>query len=234
VSHPRIQQMVVPVYPPIAESARVSGTVTIDAIIDETGRVANATIGRSIPLLDAVAISSVRQWKFEPPRFNGRGVRFATTVTFNFQLFDVSAPPPLNAQRFDSGMPADFAVVYDDRCLLVRRPSPCMTTLTTSRHDLAPVFRELSEAGLVSRTEGLRVWREIGAAEIAVANFGVSVAVAGVSPRVDMPGVPYELFVRSDGVWRRLWPPFSRGVPADYEKQLAPARALIERIIGGK
>jgi len=238
VTHPHLQQTIVPVYPPIAVAARVSGTVLIEAIIDQTGRVTSATIVKSVPLLDAVAIESVRKWRFEPPRAGVRDVRFATTVTFDFRLFDVAAPRPVVTRASDSGMPADFAVVYEG-CMLGRRPPPCTVTLTPPRDDLAEVFRELSEAGLLSRTDGLHTWNEIGAAEITVSDRGVAVAIAGVSPPVDVPSSSSaavdKLFVRSDGVWRRLWPPFQeRPISAAYEKQLAPALALIERIIAGK
>ena len=232
VSHPHLQQTSVPVYPPFAVAVSVSGTVLIEAIIDQTGRITSATIVKSIPLLDAAAIESVRKWRFEPPRIGGREVRFATTVTFDFRLFDVAAPRPLVTQAFDSGMPADFAVVYDS----VTLTPPRSVTLTPPRDDLAEVFRELSAAGLLSRTDGLHTWNEIGAAEITVSDRGVSVAVAGVSPQVDVQSshsaAVYKLFVRSDGVWRRLWPPFV--ISVDYERQLAPARALIQRIIAGK
>ena len=227
VSHPHLQQTIVPVYPPIAVAARVTGTVLVEVIIDQTGRVTSTTIVKSIPLLDAAAIESVRKWRFEPPRIGGREVRFATTVTFDFRLFDVAAPRPLVTQASDSGMPADFAVVYNS------------VTLLTQRDDLAEVFRELSEAGLLSRTDGLHAWNEIGAAEVTVSDRGVSVAVAGVSPPVDVQSsssaAVYKLFVRSDGVWRRLWPLFNeRANSVDYEKQLAPALALIRRIAAGK
>ena len=233
VSHPHLQQTIVPVYPPFAVAARVSGTVLIEAIIDQTGRVTSATIVKSVPVLDAAAIESVRKWRFEPPRIGGRVVRFATTVTFDFRLFDVAAPRPLVTQASDSGMPADFAVVYESVT-----PSRSVT-LTPPRDDLAEVFRELSEAGLLSRTDGLHAWNEIGAAEVTVSDRGVSVAVAGVSPPVDVQSsssaAVYKLFVRSDGVWRRLWPLFNeRANSVDYEKQLAPALALIQRIVAGK
>jgi TonB family protein len=233
VSHPHLQQTIVPVYPPLAVAARVSGTVLIEAIIDQTGRVTSATIVKSIPLLDAAALESVRKWRFEPPRLGGREVRFATSVTFDFQLFDVAAPRPLVTQAYDSGMPADFAVVYDSVT------APRSVTLMPPRDDLAEVFRELSEAGLLSRTDGLHTWNEIGAAEIRVSDRGVSVAVAGVSPQVDVQSshsaAVYKLFVRSDGVWRRLWPPFNqRANSVDYQKKLATALALIQRIVAGK
>jgi hypothetical protein len=65
------------------------------------------------------------------------------------------------------------------------------------------------------------------------------VAVAGVSPQVDVQSshsaAVYKLFVRSDGVWRRLWPPFNeRANSVDYQKKLATALALIQRIVAGK
>ena len=235
VLHPHLQQTNVPVYPPLAVAARVSGTVLIEAIIDQTGRVTSATIVKSVPVLDAAAIESVRKWRFEPPRIGGRDVRFATTVTFDFRLFDVAAPRPLVTQASDSGMPSDFAVVYDS----VTLTPPRSVTLAPPRDDLAEVFRELSKAGLLSRTDGLHVWNEIGAGEVTVSDRGVSVDVAGVSPRVDVLSsasrAVYKLYVRSDGVWRRLWPPFNeRANSVDYEKQLAPALALIQRIVAGK
>src|SRR5438874_6295978 len=45
-----------PVYPPIAQAARVQGFVIIEATIDVNGRVQDAKILRSIPLLDAAAL----------------------------------------------------------------------------------------------------------------------------------------------------------------------------------
>ena len=56
VSHPHLQQTSVPVYPPFAVAARVTGTVLLEAIIDQTGRVTSTTIVKSIPLLDAAAM----------------------------------------------------------------------------------------------------------------------------------------------------------------------------------
>ena len=56
VSHPGIVEAGPPVYPPIAQSARVQGDVIIEAFIDATGRVDGAAVTTSIPLLDAAAI----------------------------------------------------------------------------------------------------------------------------------------------------------------------------------
>jgi protein TonB len=55
-----------PQYPSIAQSARVQGVVIIEATIGPNGRVADARVLRSIPLLDAAALDAVRQWEFRP------------------------------------------------------------------------------------------------------------------------------------------------------------------------
>lgn len=75
-----------PVYPPIAQSARVEGIVIIEVIISETGEVTSAKILRSVPLLDAAALDAVRKWRFEPARLNGDAIPVVMTVTVNFQL----------------------------------------------------------------------------------------------------------------------------------------------------
>ena len=75
-----------PVYPPIAQSARVQGVVIVEATIDERGNVTDATILRSIPLLDQAAIDAVRQWKFTPTLLDGVPVPVIMTVTVTFSL----------------------------------------------------------------------------------------------------------------------------------------------------
>jgi len=75
-----------PVYPPIAASARVEGVVIIEATIDESGRVTQARVLRSIPLLDQAAIDAVRQWTFAPTLVDGRAVPVIMTVSVNFSL----------------------------------------------------------------------------------------------------------------------------------------------------
>jgi len=75
-----------PVYPPIAQSARVSGIVIIEAVIGPTGDVQEARVLRSVPLLDQAALQAVRQWKFTPTLLNGVPVPVVITVTVNFTL----------------------------------------------------------------------------------------------------------------------------------------------------
>src|SRR5215813_9800519 len=75
-----------PVYPSIAQSARVQGIVIIEATIGPDGRVQEAKVLRSIPLLDAAALDAVKQWVFTPTTLNGTPVPVIMTVTVNFTL----------------------------------------------------------------------------------------------------------------------------------------------------
>jgi protein TonB len=73
-----------PVYPAIAQSARVAGVVTIEATIGPDGKVIDARVVRSIPLLDQAALDAVRQWEYTPTLLNGVPVPVLVTVTINF------------------------------------------------------------------------------------------------------------------------------------------------------
>jgi protein TonB len=75
-----------PVYPPIAQSARVQGVVIVELIIDREGHVGYARILRSIPLLDQAALDAVKQWEFTPTHLNGSPVPVIMTATVQFTL----------------------------------------------------------------------------------------------------------------------------------------------------
>jgi protein TonB len=73
-----------PVYPAVAKSARVAGVVTIEATIGPDGKVADAKVVRSVPLLDQAALDAVKQWEYTPPLLNGVPVAVLMTITVNF------------------------------------------------------------------------------------------------------------------------------------------------------
>jgi periplasmic protein TonB len=75
-----------PVYPVIAQSARIQGIVIVEATISPEGRIINARILRSVPLLDQAALDAVRQWEFTPSQLNGVPVPVIMTVTVQFTL----------------------------------------------------------------------------------------------------------------------------------------------------
>jgi len=75
-----------PVYPAIAQAARVQGIVIIEATLSPDGRISNARILRSIPLLDQAALDAVRQWQYTPTLLNGMPVPVIMTITVMFTL----------------------------------------------------------------------------------------------------------------------------------------------------
>jgi protein TonB len=75
-----------PVYPRFALEARVQGLVIVEATIGADGRVVNARVLRSVPLLDEAALEAVRQWEFVPTHLNGVPVPVIMSVTVAFQL----------------------------------------------------------------------------------------------------------------------------------------------------
>jgi protein TonB len=63
---PRIIRQTRPRYPQDAFVQKIEGTVVVEIVIDRSGRVSQARVIRSVPLLDAAAIDAVREWVFEP------------------------------------------------------------------------------------------------------------------------------------------------------------------------
>ena len=86
IGPPRKTKDVRPVYPAIAQSARVQGVVIIDATIGPDGHVTDTRVLRSIPLLDDAAVAAVKQWEFTPTLLNGAPTPVVMTVTIQFSL----------------------------------------------------------------------------------------------------------------------------------------------------
>ncbi|MEQ1872068.1 MAG: energy transducer TonB, partial [Vicinamibacterales bacterium] len=86
IKPPMRTKNVSPVYPPIAQSARVQGVVIIEATIGPGGKVTDARVLRSVPLLDAAALDAVKQWEYTPTLLNGVAVPVIMTVTVQFAL----------------------------------------------------------------------------------------------------------------------------------------------------
>src|SRR5687768_9954696 len=86
IREPKILRKAQPVYPSIAQSARVQGIVILEATIGTNGKVKDVRVLRSIPLLDQAAIDAVRQWEYTPTMLNNVPVEVIMTVTVNFSL----------------------------------------------------------------------------------------------------------------------------------------------------
>jgi protein TonB len=75
-----------PVYPEIARRARVQGVVVLEAIIGVDGKVQQALVLRSVPLLDDAALNAVQSWEYTPTLLAGRPIPIIMTVTVQFKL----------------------------------------------------------------------------------------------------------------------------------------------------
>ncbi|HTW30949.1 MAG TPA: energy transducer TonB [Candidatus Sulfotelmatobacter sp.] len=55
-----------PVYPPLARSMNVHGTVKLEALVEPNGTVKSVTVKGGPPLFAQSAVTAVDHWKFEP------------------------------------------------------------------------------------------------------------------------------------------------------------------------
>jgi periplasmic protein TonB len=83
---PRQVYSVQPEYPVLAKQTHVSGTVLVNAVIDEHGNVVQARALNGHPLLIPAALKAVLQWKYEPTLLNGTPVAVEMEVTVHFSL----------------------------------------------------------------------------------------------------------------------------------------------------
>ena len=75
-----------PSYPPIARTARASGTVLVQIVVDERGCIQTARAVSGHPLLQAAAVQAAQQACFAPTRLSGQPVKVSGVITYNFLL----------------------------------------------------------------------------------------------------------------------------------------------------
>ena len=75
-----------PIYPPLAKQIGQQGTVTIQVVIDEKGRVISAQPIGGPPLLIAEAKRAALQAKFSPTIIGEQPVKVSGVITYNFVL----------------------------------------------------------------------------------------------------------------------------------------------------
>ncbi|HQU86262.1 MAG TPA: energy transducer TonB [Pyrinomonadaceae bacterium] len=73
-----------PPYPAAARAVRASGSVSVQVLIDETGRVVSASAASGHPLLQQAAVAAARQARFSPTILSGQPVKVSGIITYNF------------------------------------------------------------------------------------------------------------------------------------------------------
>ena len=79
-------QKTAPVYPALAKSAHVTGTVVIQATISKNGAVGNLRVVSGPAMLRQAALDAVKNWRFRPYLLDGEPVEVDTAVNVNFAM----------------------------------------------------------------------------------------------------------------------------------------------------
>ncbi|MFZ0636649.1 MAG: energy transducer TonB [Candidatus Acidiferrales bacterium] len=82
----RMLRQVQPMYPQIAKTAHVQGTIILHAIIAKDGTVQELQYISGPPLLMKAAMDAVREWRYQPTQLNGEPVEVDTTISVIFTL----------------------------------------------------------------------------------------------------------------------------------------------------
>src|SRR3984885_10833018 len=77
---------VLPVYPAIAKTAHVSGTVRLHAVIAKDGTIQELQYVSGPALLMRAAMDAVHDWRYHPTMLNGEPVEVDTTIDVVFSL----------------------------------------------------------------------------------------------------------------------------------------------------
>jgi len=75
-----------PIYPPLARSARIQGSVVLAAVIGKDGTMENLKLISGHPMLVQSAVQAVSQWRYRPYILNGEAIEVETQITVNFIL----------------------------------------------------------------------------------------------------------------------------------------------------
>jgi TonB family protein len=75
-----------PDYPEIAKNVRASGMVTVEVVIDETGKVISARAASGHPLLREAAVRAATRARFSPTKLSGQPVKVSGVVNYNFSF----------------------------------------------------------------------------------------------------------------------------------------------------
>jgi protein TonB len=75
-----------PVYPPLAKTARIQGSVVLVAVISKAGTIDNLHAVSGPPMLVPAAVNAVSQWRYRPYILNNEPIEVETQITVNFLL----------------------------------------------------------------------------------------------------------------------------------------------------
>src|SRR5215213_2137537 len=75
-----------PTYPDAAKRMRTQGVVSVDVILDETGKVVSATASSGPQILRDAAVQAALKARFSPTKLSGQPVKVAGVINYKFAL----------------------------------------------------------------------------------------------------------------------------------------------------
>ncbi len=75
-----------PIYPETAKRIRIQGVVTVEVVVDETGKVISAVATSGPPQLRDVAVQAAQRARFSPTKLSGQPVKVSGLIHYKFAL----------------------------------------------------------------------------------------------------------------------------------------------------
>jgi protein TonB len=86
IQEAKLLRKIIPIYPQIAITAHVQGTVHLVGVISKDGTIKELQVIDGSPLLVRAALDAVRQWVYKPTLLSGEPVEVIAPITVTFTL----------------------------------------------------------------------------------------------------------------------------------------------------
>ena len=142
-----------PEYPLVAKVAGVGGVVVLRVLIDKNGAMQEATVVQGHPALRAAAVESMKNWRWEPAKVDGKAVPARTMVTFNFVLRSGTEAGGLLLRLEASGILRERETALDEERILQRTGNVGNVVVIEPDHDvpgtlILDTVERLKQAGI--------------------------------------------------------------------------------------
>ena len=112
------------IYPNDAFAQSLQGQVVVKVIISETGDVEKPEVMSGDPVLAKAAIEAAKQWKFKPFIQNGKAVKIATRIPFDFAFSENVTDVPHTITTAPDGTKRALVPEGFSKGLLVHKVQP--------------------------------------------------------------------------------------------------------------
>jgi TonB family protein len=205
VSPPSLKSREEAKYPKDALDKKLEGTVGLELVVGEDGKVEDARVTRSAGSgFDEAALAAARNFVFEPARRNGRPIRSAVQFSYEFHLPPepappVAPPPPVPAPPALPPAPAaEVQQPGESTLVLAQRPISAASSFAVRDRDfqLRPIG---SVADILRVTPGLVLVQHSGggkASQYFLRGFDVD---HGTDLALSIDGIPVNMVSHAHG-----------------------------------